>query len=150
MNALMVLKSDHDHIRWILEHLEKGISGEASLSKTDYIGWFDLLAGVLEKHIQQEERYLFKFLEQAIQRGMKTYHTDRDHEEVHRIIQILKGLLHQGGPVPQEDLYTHGRHLITTLREHMDLEENVIYPRAEKELGHSLLQALTPFMVATN
>lgn len=30
------------------------------------------------------------------------------------------------------------------------LEENVIYPRAEKALGDNFLQALSPFMTATN
>ena len=150
MNALMVLKSDHDHIRWILGHLEQGVSGEISLNKTDYIGWLDLLAGVLEEHIKQEERYLFKFLEQVIRNGMKNYHTDRDHEEIHYTIQILKGILHQGGPIPQKDITFYGSRLADLLKEHMTFEENVIFPRAEKELGSILLQALTPFMIASN
>lgn len=147
VNALNILKSDHAHLRWILYYLQKGISGELQFSKGDYISWLDFLTVSLKAHMEREERYLFKFLRQAMRDGMKSYHSDEEHQEIQRAIQILMGLLHQGEVLPREALTSYGSYLINTLRLHMEYEENVVYPRAEKELGEALLQAVSPLIV---
>jgi hemerythrin-like domain-containing protein len=132
--VVSVLLDDHKHIRHALKSLELGVTQHIRYSKKDYSSWITLLEKMLEDHIRREKEALYPVLQKLLKEGMKSYHIENEHQDIEKTFQILKKTLNQNGRLDYQSLKVYATHLIDSVREHMDLEEQIIYPKIGQKM----------------
>jgi len=139
MNALELLKGDHERLRRIFDRYER-LEPRAHRRKRDLL---DDLRAELETHGRLEEEFLFS----AIARAPRSGPAIVEAREELRVIQAICDELGETGP---EDRRLPAK--LTVLREnvehHISEEEREIFPRVEAELSPGLLEAIGKRMAA--
>ena len=142
--AIDVLKKDHERLRQILVNLERLLK-EKDVPEIMLKLFLNHLERELEGHLKKEEDYLMPTLF-SVAGKLKRYHNERDYEDIRTYIQFLRIVLRERYPTSATDIQAAGSHLIDTLREHMEEEEKVLFPIAERVLGQGMLETIASQM----
>lgn len=137
--ATEVLRKDHARIRRILDVLEHLLRKGEEVPHAALALLLNHLEQELEGHLRREEEILLPFLV-SVTGGLRGYHFDRDHGDIHTSIQFMALILGQKEMASVSSLVACGDHLVEILREHMDDEEATIFPLAEQALGEEFLE----------
>ena len=141
-NCLEELSSDHKKILEKLTELE-GVIRDSVVDK-DKIEEFLLFTETFaEPHHHKEEQVLFPALEKKgiPNEGGPIGMMLQEHEIKRGFVKDLKEALADN---KDEEMKTAAKSIISLLREHIDKEENILYPCAKDALTEEELAALAP------
>lgn len=131
-NCLEELSADHKKILEKLKDLERNIEG-ATVNKKGVQGFLDFTENFTEPHHQKEEKVLFPALEKkGIPReggpiGMMLF----EHETKRGYVKELEKAFKEN---KEDKMRENAKAGISLLREHINKEENVLYPCAKDVL----------------
>lgn len=131
-NCLEELSAEHKTILGKLDELEKAIT-QPKIEKNKIKEFLDFTENFAEPHLQKEEKVLFPALEKkGIPReGGPIGVMLSEHETKRGYIKELEKAL---GENREEKIKKNAQAVIFLLREHIDKEENVLYPCAKDVL----------------
>ena len=137
MNAIELLKQDHQEALAVLDELE---IAEEELEETDLAQGqqaFTRLHGMLKVHTRLEEEIFYPALEQFSETRDLVREAYREHEHVDELLTQLGGL----DPVDEEfqELLLELR---DSLDQHIEEEEGELFPKAEEFCGPERLNEL--------
>jgi hemerythrin superfamily protein len=130
MNALELLKQDHQEASSLMDQLESG--DEQSMMNT-----FNQLKQALTLHTKMEETLLYPALQNNEQTGDIISEAYEEHQTVDEILAEMTGMATSNGEFMDK---------LTELREnvehHVEEEENEMFPKAEQILGRHRLEEM--------
>lgn len=155
MNPIMArLALDHARLAQLLDLFDHLLDLFHQGEEPDY----ELMSEMLEYmesyqdtiHHPTEDLIFRRVLDQGTQRrdvfDVLRHQHDRLPQLNRRFRQSLEGIVHEA-VLPREEVEAQGRELVTTLREHMALEDQEAFPIALERLGEAdwdAVQALAP------
>lgn len=147
------LRQEHRTILDQLEALEQAIlHSPPGASPEGVQGLVDALEAVLEGHMKKEEEVLFPYLEGFLGRVGGPVGVGWEHEEIYRKFLFfareitMPGALAEGVLLPVWK--ARGVPLIQGLRKHIQKEEEVLFPIAERLIAADLLEEIAAEMEA--
>jgi len=132
MNAITLLKDDHERAMELLEQIE--ILDEEELGASDLFGQ---LKQALTLHTQMEEKVFYPALSQFDETSSIVEEALKEHQEIDDILAEISSM----SPSDEEflDEISELKHKI---EQHVEEEENELFPEAEKLLGENKLRDL--------
>ncbi len=134
----------------LCQHLKtRGLDASAREAATDVRRYFDIAAPL---HHEDEELHVFPVLEQLDDEHLQTVCAQlrEDHQRIHAQWEVLRALLAQldglpDGPLPAlqlEVLHRAGDTFVDVHKEHLRLENQLVFPCAEQRLNAAQQQAM--------
>ena len=137
MNVLEVLKDDHATV----ERLFSTILNTASSDKNRREELFHALKEAVIKHAHAEEKIFYPPLRDKQQAHDMIEHGLDEHHSVEQLLQKMEGI-----PADSDDWIDTLENIHMKLKDHVEEEENEIFPQAEKLLAGELDQMTDRFL----
>src|SRR3989338_10139675 len=139
-NCVETLKAEHQKILNAFSELEKAIS-ETPIDENKIREFLDFTENFAEPHHRKEEKVLFPALEKKgipneggpIGMMLLEHETKRSH-----IKKIDEGFKEKNG----EKIFLNAKAAISLMREHIEKENNILYPMAEEVFAPEELDSL--------
>ncbi len=158
-DPLAILKHGHDVgieklklLSWAVSGLDGGSDPAALDSLKEVFLFFD---GELRVHFRQEEEVLFPALAEVIGRDGPIAAMLDVHQSLWRAVDSLKGNMEQfenaadGGRADiAREMQLIGAHIVGLLGSHIDQENGMIFPLAERSLSVTAIQEVARRMAA--
>lgn len=130
MNALELLKQDHQEASSLMDQMESG-------DQQSMMGLFNQLKQALTLHTKMEETLLYPALQNNEQTGDMISEAYEEHQTVDEILAEMTGLAPSNG-----DFSTKLAELRENVEHHVEEEENELFPKAERILGQHRLEEM--------
>jgi hemerythrin-like domain-containing protein len=153
MKAIQDLRMEHDAVRLtlrVLERIAQEIERHDSLDNPQHVGQLlEFFTIFVDKcHHGKEEELLFPAMEQAgVARDKGPIGVMlREHELGRECVQKMKAAfprIKAGEPRAAKDFVRSARDYISLLNQHIDKENNVLFPMAERQLSEATLEELS-------
>lgn len=140
MNVLEVLKDDHATV----ERLFSTILSTSSTDKSRREELFHALKEAVIKHAHAEEKIFYPPLRDKQQAHDMVEHGMDEHHSVERLLQQMEGI-----PADSDDWIDTLENIHAKIKDHVDEEEQEIFPQAEKLLGNGTLDQMTDRFLKT-
>ena len=132
MNAIELLKNDHQEASSLMEQIELADKGDRSAKEL-----FTQLKQALTLHTQVEEQVFYPALKSFEETKDMVPEALEEHQEVDDLLAEMAAL--SPGNDEFMDKFTELRDAV---EHHVEEEENEMFPKAEKALGESRLQEM--------
>jgi len=132
MNAIELLKNDHQEASSLMEQIELADKGDRSAKEL-----FTQLKQALTLHTQVEEQVFYPALKSFEETKDMVPEALEEHQEVDELLAEMAAL--SPGNDEFMDKFTELRDAV---EHHVEEEENEMFPKAEKALGESRLQEM--------
>ena len=132
MNAIELLKNDHQEASSLMEQIELADKGDRSAKEL-----FTQLKQALTLHTQVEEQVFYPALKSFEETKDMVPEALEEHQEVDDLLAEMTAL--SPGNDEFMDKFTELRDAV---EHHVEEEENEMFPKAEKALGESRLQEM--------
>ena len=133
MNAIELLKQDHQEAAALMDELETADKGSMSTTRD----MFRRLREALTLHTQIEEQVFYPALEQHEETRDMIGEAHSEHKEVKEMLAEMTGM--NPGSDEFMDKLTELR---DSVEHHVEEEENEMFPKAEQVLGESRLREM--------
>lgn len=133
MNAIELLKQDHQEAAGMMDELETADKGSMNITRDT----FRQLKDALTLHTQIEEQVFYPALEQHDETRDMVSEAHSEHNEVKEMLAEMTGM--NPGSDEFMDKLTELR---DSIEHHVEEEENEMFPKAEKVLGESRLREM--------
>lgn len=140
MNVLEVLKDDHATV----ERLFSNILSTSSADKARREALFHALKEAVVKHAHAEEKVFYPPLREKQQAHDVVEHGLDEHHTVERLLQRMDGI-----PADSDDWVDTLESIHDKIKEHVQEEEDEIFPQARKLLGDQELDRMTESFLDT-
>src|SRR5215203_1343113 len=130
MDAFELLKADHRKVEELFEELE-------SASGKTKIGVFNQIKTELELHTQLEEKIFYPALEKPSETHDLTLEAYEEHDVVKKLLRELSR-----AKTPNEEWEAKAKVLQENVEHHVEEEENELFPKADKALSDTDIEAL--------
>jgi hemerythrin superfamily protein len=134
MNAIALLKEDHEQVMDIFDQLE---SLDDTEEDTTAATLFTQLKQALTKHTEIEEKVFYPALEEFDETRDRIEEAYREHQEVDQMLTDLSEKSED-----DEDFLDRISELRDKVEHHVDEEENEIFPEAERLCEESQLEEM--------
>ncbi|HYP27991.1 MAG TPA: hemerythrin domain-containing protein [Blastocatellia bacterium] len=135
MNALELLKHDHQEAMSMMDQLEMDDQGDGSGQSKMTV--FNQLKQALTLHTRMEEQLLYPALQNNEQTSDIITESYEEHQTVDEILAEMSGL-----SPSNSDFLTKLAELRENVEHHVEEEENEMFPKAEQILGQHRLQEM--------
>ena len=133
MNAIELLKQDHQEAAGMMDELETADKGSMNITRDT----FRQLKEALTLHTQIEEQVFYPALEQHEETQDMVSEAHSEHNEVKEMLAEMTAL--NPGSDEFMDKLTELR---DSIEHHVEEEENEMFPKAERVLGESRLREM--------
>lgn len=134
MNALDLLKSDHDRVDDLIDRFE---AADERNAKREI---FNELRGEIESHAHVEETVFYPYFESKNDEFREIVSVSlEDHQEMRELIEEVQDALEQGSADQLEDSFDE---LASAIQGHVDEEETELFSMVEQECSSSELERL--------
>lgn len=130
MNALELLKQDHQEASSLMDQLESG-------DEKSMMAVFNRLKQALTLHTKMEETLLYPALQNNEQTADVVSESYEEHQTVDEILSEMAGLAPSNG-----DFSIKLAELRENIEHHVEEEENEMFPKAERILGQHRLEEM--------
>lgn len=134
MKVTDMLVCHHDTLRLVFNEVERVM--DAAESVEAIVALAAVIGGVVRDHAEAETSMLFAPLDALLREKGHTGHFYSKHEEYGDILERV------GRPSPGQSARSQMLAAISTLRHHLDVEERVVIPVAEKTFAPESLEQL--------
>ena len=133
MNAIELLKQDHQEAAGMMDELETADKGSMNATRDT----FRRLRDALTLHTQIEEQVFYPALEQHEETRDMIGEAHSEHDEVKQMLAEMSAM------TPGNDEFMDKlTELRDSIEHHVEEEENEMFPKAEQILGESRLQEM--------